>query len=311
MLGAASGCRRPQSGPPPIVEAGAISPLGGLAATSMVSPGGAREIRVWSRFPSLPTWVLPSLHQAPIGALVFSSDARLLASASAGRMVVQRLTDGQVVLDQSGASGGEGSVAFGGDGSVALAAQGAFVVGAFGDGVHVFPLPGGEPLPLLAESGVRRVAAGAGRFATLSSSPLEARVYDYPSGRLKVRFAAPTARCLALSADGRFLAVGKANGDVVLWDLLLSPAVPFSGAHLARGVDLVDFLPGSRLVAVGRPGGDDSAYVELVRLETGADELARRIEARRLWAVGLHRSQLALVGERCDEDGCALSMFAP
>ncbi|HJZ84706.1 MAG TPA: hypothetical protein VKN99_06015 [Polyangia bacterium] len=300
LLGCA--CVRPQLGPPPQVEAAALSPLGGLAAIAVVRADGLREIRLWSRWPEVPDATLPTLHRSPIDALLFSPSGALIASAGLGELLVQRASDGVIVRAEPGAPGGEGSIAFSSDAH--------FVVSTWADGARAFPLPTGEAVPIDQPSATR-VAAALDKVAVGGPQLDKTCLYDLPSGIVQGCYQTGGARCLALEGSGRFLAAGRADGQVALLDLRAQPPAAYAGAQLAGPVDLVDFLPGPRLVAAQRPTGTDPAYVQLVRLDRGSDELARHIEVRRLFALGWRRAGLALLGERCGEDGCRLGIFGP
>jgi hypothetical protein len=138
------------------------------------------------------------------------------------------------------------------------------------------------------------------------------RTFELPSGRLLRELPTAGVRCLALSEEARFLAAGQRGGDVALWDLHARQVIAYSGAQIRAGVDLVEFLPGDRLLALSRPrGGEQAGTIELVSLESGADEISRRVPARRLFAAGWAHTGLVLLGERCVGKSCALGIFKP
>jgi WD40 repeat protein len=297
-----TGCVRPPAGPPPGIEAATLSPLGATAAAAILLPDGHRQIRLWNQFVELPTLAFDAAHEQPVTALAFSLDGKFVASASLGRVIVHRVSSGEVVRTIDGAPGGEGSIA--------LAPDGRFVVTAWKGGARAYPLPEGE-YTRIDHPGASLVAAATNIIATAGPRVIGARTFDFPSGAERGRYGVGGARCLALSGDGRFLAAGKKNGDVVLWDLRGKPPTAYAGAQLGGEVDLVDFLPGAHLVAASRPAAGEPGYVQLVKLDKGTDELATRVAARSLLAVGWNREGLALLGERCNEDGCILGIFKP
>jgi WD40 repeat protein len=299
---ALAACVRPTFLPPPGVEIATLSPTGSTAAAAVLLPDGHRQIRLWNQTIDVPTIAFEVPHQKPVTALAFSLDGKLIASASAGMLAVQRTANGEIVRTIEGTPGGEGSIA--------LAPDGAFVVSAWKGGARAFPLPEGEGTRI-EHPGAQLVAAAGGIVATAGPRVVGARTFAFPSGIESGRYGIGGARCLALSSDGRFLAAGKKNGDVVLWDLRGRPPVAYAGAQLGGEVDLVDFLPGAHLVAASRPAHGEAGYVQLVKLDKGTDELATRIEAKSLWAVGWNLKGLALLGERCDDEGCRLGIFKP
>ena len=297
-----AGCVRPPVGPPPGIEAATLSPLGATAAAAILLPDGRRQIRLWNQFVDMPTIAFDSAHEQPVTALAFSLDGKLVASTSSGRVIVQRVATGEVVRRIDGAPGGEGSIA--------LEPEGRFVVSAWKGGARAYPLPDGD-YTRIDHPGATIVAAASGMVATAGPRVIGARTFDFPSGTERGRYGVGGARCLALSSDGRFLAAGKKNGDVVLWDLRGRPPTAYAGAQLGGEVDLVDFLPGAHLVAASRPAAGEPGYVQLVKLDKGTDELATRVAARTLLAVGWNREGLAILGERCNEEGCTLGIFKP
>src|SRR5262249_37654457 len=168
-----AGCVRPPVGPPPGIEAATLSPLGATAAAAILLPDGRRQIRLWNQFVELPTIAFDAAHEQPVTALAFSLDGKLVASASAGRVIVQRVASGEVVRTIDGAPGGEGSIA--------LEPGGRFVVTAWKGGARTYPLPEGE-YTRLEHPGAELVAAASGMVATAGPRVSGARTFDFPSG---------------------------------------------------------------------------------------------------------------------------------
>lgn len=189
---------------------GAVNAVIALPDGGFATGGEDGRIAIWKEAGPVPLRVFDA-HRAPVAGLALSSDGRAIASASWDETVRLTPLDGTAAIERTGHKGPVNGVAFLPDGSLVSAGYDAtlriwptdgtvsrnIVLSAPLNGVAV--LPGGD-MAVAAADGHLRLVTQAGSVAdeiVIGPTPLIA---------------------LALSADGRSLAVGGLQGQVAVLD---------------------------------------------------------------------------------------------
>ncbi len=253
--------------PGPVDEIGAIAvgPDGRLMASAF---GGGPDVILWDAASGDEVSTLLG-HTAPVRALAFSLDGRLLASGGDdGMVVVWDVTTGEDLQNLPGHPVGLSALAFNADGT--LLASGSI------DGtVVIWSLETGEPLQIIGPPSIdARVGAlafspdGAQLIVARTSTPEQGQVlfYDVAQGEESEAFnvAAAPVEALAFLPGSPIIAAGSSDGGIAFWDAgaqaEISTLQPTFNGVLALAVN-----PAATLLITG----DETGRVTVYRITAG------------------------------------------
>jgi WD40 repeat protein len=247
------------------VMAAAISRDGSRCAAGGVTPGGKGFVRVWAIMSGEQRWSAIE-HAAPVLALAFTPDARLLAAGNGnGTVTIYESASGLPVRTLAGHAGGATSLEFSPNGRTLVCGEafGGVRIWEVATGNLVFACPAanaeaerfpGDPLMnSIALSGDgRTLAICASSINNEFVSPLE--LWSVADRQRVRRFDQEKihGRPMALSADGSIVATG--GKTVKLWDTRSGKILRELFGHLKRTQSIVFSSDGRRVFAGGSYG---------------------------------------------------------
>ena len=258
-----------------LFHAGQVNAVAALPDGGFATGGADGRIAIWEPGRGAPVRILEG-HRGPVAALAVSPDGAMLASASWDTSV--RLWP---------LAGGEARVFEGHDGNVnavAFLSDGTLVSAGYDAALIVWSRSGAAAVRVAFPAPLNTLVTLAGDRLALGGADGALRVLDRDGtveGQVQVAPAPVTAA--AVSGDGRYLAAGNLEGDVVVLDAgSLAPVRSVAGG--GGPVWGLAFEPDGKTLLIA--GGD--AVVHEWNVETGT-RAPRRRDGRRRSAGGVRR----------------------
>ncbi|MGI8977634.1 MAG: WD40 repeat domain-containing protein [Pirellulaceae bacterium] len=228
------------------ITAVALSPNGLLLATAAAD----KSVRIWNVADGAASWTLG--HADSVTALAWKSDSTQLVTASADKTIrVWNIADGKQAVLLEKASAITNGVAFAPDGASIYAAGTDKVIRQWklADGLEVRSF-GSHDKPIAA-----LLLANAGNTLVTASEDGAIRTWNTSDGSRVLNIshgAAPT--CLAVSADGKFLAAGSADKSVKLYNVADGSLSQTIAGH-GGAVTAINFSPDNLTLATAAADG--------------------------------------------------------